>query len=213
MYLGKDTKLKRIVPLLAWFRQKVYAVLDEQRRQVATLRLKQREFGMSFDEAYRSQMQRTPEGLEPWRRMAKSVLSLASEVSRASRLHGFDHWERVAAKGIELCRKTPGADLYVMSLFAAFHDAVRFSDGHDPEHGQRGAELAHKLRGQVFEATDKQMKLLTKACRDHTSGRKSNTPTVACCWDADRLDLGRCGIEPDPAYLSTSAAKDLIRTT
>ena len=27
------------------------------------------------------------------------------------------------------------------------------------------------------------------------------------CWDADRLDLGRVGIVPNPRYLCTPAAK------
>jgi uncharacterized protein len=32
--------------------------------------------------------------------------------------------------------------------------------------------------------------------------------TVLTCWDADRLDLGRVGIRPDPTYLCTAAARD-----
>lgn len=32
--------------------------------------------------------------------------------------------------------------------------------------------------------------------------------TVQTCWDADRLDLGRVGIRPDPDRLCTSAAKE-----
>ena len=32
-------------------------------------------------------------------------------------------------------------------------------------------------------------------------------PTLAVCLDADRLDLGRVGITPDPLRLSTFAAK------
>ena len=32
--------------------------------------------------------------------------------------------------------------------------------------------------------------------------------TVLTCWDADRLDLGRVGIRPDPKYLCTPAARD-----
>jgi uncharacterized protein len=29
--------------------------------------------------------------------------------------------------------------------------------------------------------------------------------TIQSCWDADRLDLGRVGIEPSKQYLSTYA--------
>jgi hypothetical protein len=32
-------------------------------------------------------------------------------------------------------------------------------------------------------------------------------PLVGVCWDADRLDLWRVGIKPDPRDLSTEAAK------
>jgi uncharacterized protein len=31
--------------------------------------------------------------------------------------------------------------------------------------------------------------------------------TVSTCWDADRLDLGRVGIEPHPDYLCTAEAR------
>jgi uncharacterized protein len=32
--------------------------------------------------------------------------------------------------------------------------------------------------------------------------------TVLTCWDADRLDLGRVGIKPNPHRLCTAAARD-----
>ena len=32
--------------------------------------------------------------------------------------------------------------------------------------------------------------------------------TVQVCWDADRLDLGRVGIEPIPEKLCTEPARD-----
>jgi|694.fasta_scaffold37775_2 hypothetical protein len=36
-----------------------------------------------------------------------------------------------------------------------------------------------------------------------------SNPTLAVCLDADRLDLGRVGITPDPEYLSTLTAKSI----
>lgn len=39
--------------------------------------------------------------------------------------------------------------------------------------------------------------------RDHDKGETTTDPTIGCCWDADRLDLGRVGKKPDPAYMST----------
>ena len=32
--------------------------------------------------------------------------------------------------------------------------------------------------------------------------------TIQTCWDADRLDLIRAGITPDPNHLCTAAAKE-----
>jgi uncharacterized protein len=115
----------------------------------------------------------------------------------------------VARNGEKLCTDTSGADPYVVALFAVFHDSMRFSDGRDPGHGTRGAELARKLRGSLFEASDEQMELLEKASRQHTAGGISSDPTIGVCWDADRLDLGRVGIKPHPAFFSTAAARKL----
>lgn len=38
-------------------------------------------------------------------------------------------------------------------------------------------------------------------------GLTTTNPTIGCCWDADRLDLGRVGIEPDPELMSTDAGR------
>jgi uncharacterized protein len=52
--------------------------------------------------------------------------------------------------------------------------------------------------------------LLYEACRLHTDGLTTGDPTLLACWDADRLDLGRVGIEPAPHRLGTDAARELI---
>ena len=36
----------------------------------------------------------------------------------------------------------------------------------------------------------------------------TSDPTVGACWDADRLDLPRVWITPDPALLSTARAHE-----
>ncbi len=141
--------------------------------------------------------------------LAGLVTAHATTVSKNSSLHGPQHWQRVAATGLELCQQTPGADEHVVLLFAAFHDSRRFSDGPDPDHGERGAALARELRGSLYEATDEQMALIEDACIRHTRGEVTTNPTIGACWDADRLDLPRVGIRPDPAMLSTNAAKQL----
>jgi uncharacterized protein len=53
------------------------------------------------------------------------------------------------------------------------------------------------------------MGILVTACRIHNGGRPQSEPTLAVCLDADRLDLGRIGITPDPLLLSTSTAREM----
>jgi len=121
-------------------------------------------------------------------------------------IHGLGHWSRVLANGRKLSRLT-GANLNVVELFAMFHDCRRFNDGSDPEHGLRGALLAVEKRGDWFDISDGEMDLLFEACSNHTSGISHPDITVQTCWDADRLDIGRVGIRPNPNYLCTDAAK------
>ncbi len=132
---------------------------------------------------------------------------LEGSTGKDSFLHGEGHWRRVAAAGLALLPETPAADPAVVFLFALFHDSMRFNDGHDPLHGPRGAALAGELRGEAFDLEDAEMDLLASACEEHTNGGVSSDPTVGVCWDADRLNLWRVGIRPDPRLLSTGAAR------
>lgn len=123
--------------------------------------------------------------------------------------HGVAHWARVMENGLRLA-ETTGARTEVVVLFALFHDARRVNESLDPGHGRRGAELAHRLRGALFDLDDRDFALLELACRRHTDGLTEADPTVQTCWDADRLDLGRVGIAPDPGRLCTAAARELL---
>ena len=58
-----------------------------------------------------------------------------------------------------------------------------------------------------LQLSEDQLDALTFACREHDTGRVSEDLTVAGCWDADRLNLWRVGIRPDPVLLSTAAAR------
>ncbi|MCK6458872.1 MAG: hypothetical protein L6Q95_03145 [Planctomycetes bacterium] len=124
-------------------------------------------------------------------------------------IHGFPHWERVRENGIRLAGGT-GARLRVVELFAFLHDSRRESDGHDPGHGARAADLARYLAGRAFEIEAPDLELLVAACRDHSEGFTEGDVTVLTCWDADRLDLGRVGCRPRPDLLCTPAARGLI---
>jgi len=127
------------------------------------------------------------------------------EVSPAG-IHGVDHWARVLENGLILSTQT-GADRRIIELFAMFHDSKRMNDGPDLAHGFRGALFAQSLRGRYFELNDKDFHMLFEACRDHTMGHTKANITVQTCWDADRLDLARVGVVPNPKYLCTDAAK------
>jgi len=126
--------------------------------------------------------------------------------------HGIAHWARVLENGLRLAGET-GADVEVVQLFAVLHDSQRLNEAFDPDHGPRAAEFARELRGLLFDLTDHGFRLLHRACAGHTHERTHPNVTIQTCWDADRLDLGRVGMTPDPSRLCTEAARkpEMIR--
>jgi uncharacterized protein len=124
-----------------------------------------------------------------------------------SGVHGPAHWARVYENGEVLAEKT-GADAEVVALFAVLHDSRRFDEGECYGHGPRAAEFANTLRGKHIHLDDDRFELLHEAIHDHTNGGTEADVTVQTCWDADRLDLLRVWIDPDPDRLCTAAARD-----
>lgn len=122
-------------------------------------------------------------------------------------IHGINHWTRVRENGLFLAKKTK-ANKKVVELFALFHDCRRENEGYDPEHGRRGAELALRLNKSLFDVDEEELGLLRTACSLHTHAKSHEDVTIQTCFDADRLDLGRVGIMPDPKFLSTSIAQE-----
>jgi uncharacterized protein len=121
--------------------------------------------------------------------------------------HGPAHWFRVRRIGLRLAQQTT-ADPEVVELFALFHDSRRHNEHQDRDHGSRGAALALEFREQGWLTLDEpRMALLQQACLHHTDGSTEAAVTVQVCWDADRLDLGRVGIQPRADKLCTEAAK------
>jgi uncharacterized protein len=145
---------------------------------------------------------------------AHDLSSIMSEILRGYALpvtgyHGVVHWSRVLENGLRVAEVT-GGDREVVALFALFHDSRRINENHDKGHGHRGALLAQELRGSLVHLEDDWFDLLHEACRLHTDGLIVDEPSLAACWDADRLDLGRVGITPQPHRLCTEAARDLL---
>lgn len=122
--------------------------------------------------------------------------------------HGLDHWDRVYNNGQRLL--TPDVRPIVVGLFAYLHDSCRIDDGEDLEHGPRAADYIEVIRDSLLkEVCDEDIELLKKACRLHTVAEKTGDPTIDACFDADRLDLGRVGIDPDPERMATEKGKEI----
>ena len=119
--------------------------------------------------------------------------------------HGVIHWSRVYENGIKLAVQD-GVKTKVLQFFSIFHDSKRRNESTDKGHGDRGAQLALKMRADIS-LNDDDFSLLITACSLHTSARTHDNITVQACFDSDRLDLGRVGTMPDADYLCTPVAK------
>ncbi len=122
-------------------------------------------------------------------------------------IHGPAHWDRVVENAMRIREETE-ADVRILELFALFHDSLRRNDAVDPGHGVRGAKYAGKLREEgLFELEEETFQILYKACAEHTDGTECDDSNIITCWDADRLDLWRCGIIPESERMCTSTAR------
>ena len=117
-------------------------------------------------------------------------------------MHGITHFERVEYYGKLLQTKHTDAD--VIRAFAYLHDCCRENDGSDPNHGPRAADFIENWRYTLLShLDDTQFGKLQDAIRWHTGLKSTNDPTINACFDADRLDLGRVGIAPDPDKMAS----------
>ena len=122
--------------------------------------------------------------------------------------HGLPHWQRVERNGILLSlqngRIRDDINIKVVRYFAYLHDKCRLNNGKDLKHGSRAADMIPTIRAtRLRELNDEEVILLEKACRYHTTERRTGDPTIDVCFDADRLDLGRVGIRPNPKLMAT----------
>ena len=125
--------------------------------------------------------------------------------------HGINHWKRVEANGLKIANVT-GANPKIVSLFAYLHDSRRLNEWTDDGHGARGARFAAQLRFDYFDLSDRDFDCLYYAIEKHSDGLISDSDvTVEACWDADRLDLTRVGVTPNPKYLCTCEGRNLAR--
>ena len=122
--------------------------------------------------------------------------------------HGLSHWQRVERNGILLSmengRFRDDINIKVVRFFAYLHDKCRLNDWADLEHGVRSADMLVTIRATILkDFTDEEVSLLEKACRYHTTELRTGLPTIDVCFDADRLDLCRVGITPNPKLMAS----------
>ena len=127
-----------------------------------------------------------------------------------SSIHGPDHWARVERNGLYVAKKT-GANQTIVQLFAVFHDCMRLNDHIDPDHGRRGAEYAGQIKDELINISPNDFDKFYYACEWHTDKVETDDVTVAACWDADRLDLGRVGFILDPLYMNSKPAREIAK--
>lgn len=126
-----------------------------------------------------------------------------------SGIHGAKHWARVNRYARYLAEGS-AADTEVLSLFALLHDSCRESDYGDPDHGTRAAQLVQEMNSYLFRISSTQETRLIEAVEGHSQGALSDDLTIQICWDADRLDLGRLGLQVRPEKLGISRSLALI---
>lgn len=137
-------------------------------------------------------------------RKALTVVQPQFRLAYFGGVHGLPHWSRVWFHGRQLA-KAVDIDPAILAWFAYLHDSQRHNDYRDPQHGQRAADFAVQLRqqGVITELGDPDFERLCEAMRLHSDGMTEADPALQACWDADRLDLLRVGIEPHPKRLCT----------
>lgn len=153
---------------------------------------------------------------------AKSMLSVSEKMGNKmafinnwiynqndKNIHGYKHSLRVSINTEILCDAYGiRSDIsYQLKNFAFFHDLYRVNDGCDPEHGKRAAEAIKRSKerehSQMRWIPDDIIDKLCFACKNHTHLHKSGDPIIDICFDADRLDLPRVGIMPEPKKMAT----------
>jgi uncharacterized protein len=134
----------------------------------------------------------------------------ATAPSRRFPLHGEVHWRATAATGLMLADLDPRVDRATVLVYALLHDSQRQAGGVDADHGPRAARFADSLNQQRPFMGPERIEQLVFACRWHSNGLSVGNPTVGACWDADRLNLCRHNIAPDPKYLSLEVTREKL---
>lgn len=127
--------------------------------------------------------------------------------------HGITHWQHVEKFGLLMAKECLEADTDVIRWFAYIHDCRRNTDDacYD-DHGKLAAKYIRKIRKTFLsDLTDEQISVLALACRAHDVKHRTHELTADICLDADRLDLERVSIKPDPKKMASSIGAELAK--
>lgn len=145
----------------------------------------------------------------------KNIPALKSYLQSRSNFdeyHGVEHWEQVERHGILLAKYHPEINLKVVRYFAYLHDSCLQYDGNEDErilHGKRAAKLCEEIRSTFLASlSEDEFLLLQTACELHTIKTAVGEITIDTCFDADRLDLPRVGIQPNPSRMASVKGKE-----
>jgi len=147
------------------------------------------------------------EGLIKEDMLARKLLLFQSAISQMGvepfGLHGVIHWNGVYQNCLMLDPEPTMIEDWFYWCFSMLHDCCRYSEYGDARHPEKAAKL-------VEPDTDFN-KQLNYTIRYHSAGVISEDLHTGTCWDADRLELPRVGITPDPKLMSTEAGKEAAR--
>jgi uncharacterized protein len=158
---------------------------------------------------------------------AAQILRVVQPLARfRSTLHGPTHWARVHmfAKALLTREQVPADAQTCVVLFAWLHDLAREDDEGTRTHAVDGAAQVDRILPAIGEdLSPDQREVVRGAINYHSDGMVAREAVeaglfahvawpadvvilaVGCCWDADRLDLPRVGIVPDPSLMSTAS--------
>ena len=143
----------------------------------------------------------------------QAVRDFALDGWKLDQVHGLEHWRRVERHALVLSLEVRNGvlafreevNIKVVRLFAYFHDKCRVSNSFDLKHGERAADMLPSLRNTLLkDLSDHEFAMLSDACRYHTVKANVGEPTIDVCLDADRLDLPRVEIVPDPKLMASA---------
>jgi uncharacterized protein len=164
------------------------------------------------------------------RSTAQILAALRPHVRFPSVVHGPAHWVRVHRFGGLLAARValPPEARACVDLFAWLHDIAREDDEASRRHAVEGAaQIDAILPAIAAPLTTDQIETIRAAILHHSDGMVAArageagvfdgigwpgdlvVATVGCCWDADRLDLPRVGVQPAERFMSTPVWREV----